>query len=294
MLFVCSYLKRLSTCIQSWKICQCFHFTSSLHHLGQLSQYFCVESFGKEMKFVQIVLVHLPRWQSCLYMVMHQEIGSTKFVHITVLGWPFNHKCQFHSISPLKPKRVWLFFQTFESLCLSRLPADLRNSNLEWNGDNLVNIFLIMSKNICRHSKAKEIKGSGPNLNLAKIWLPVLVFVHVRFSGSYHGIRWKDCASHYTFRYNSNRKQSIIYWSWSTDFDLMANFPRSRREVGASVDYGHSSQLAFYVNLHRAVIGPSATLTGRWRPDIDLCRMLTGFMLFSLHLTYLKDESIVD
>ena len=35
-------------------------------------------------------------------------------------------------------------------------------------------------------------------------------------------------------------------------------------------------QLAFYVNLHRAVIGPSATLTGRWRPDIDLHRMLTG------------------
>ena len=36
------------------------------------------------------------------------------------------------------------------------------------------------------------------------------------------------------------------------------------------------SQLAFYVKLHRAVIGPSATLTGRWRPDIDLRRMLTG------------------
>ena len=39
---------------------------------------------------------------------------------------------------------------------------------------------------------------------------------------------------------------------------------------------GHS-QLAFYVNLHRAVIGPSTTLTGRCRPDIDLRRMLTGF-----------------
>ena len=38
-------------------------------------------------------------------------------------------------------------------------------------------------------------------------------------------------------------------------------------------------QLAFYVNLHRAVIGPSATLTGRWRPDIDLRRMLTGTRL---------------
>ena len=37
-----------------------------------------------------------------------------------------------------------------------------------------------------------------------------------------------------------------------------------------------TSQIAFYVNLHRAVIGPSATLTGQWRPDIDLRRMLTG------------------
>ena len=38
-------------------------------------------------------------------------------------------------------------------------------------------------------------------------------------------------------------------------------------------------QLAFYVNLHRTVIGPPATLTGRWRPDIDLRRMLTGTVL---------------
>ena len=48
---------------------------------------------------------------------------------------------------------------------------------------------------------------------------------------------------------------------------------------------GFSTQLAFYVNLHRAVIGPSATLTGRWRPNIDLRRMLTGY----LPLTPLKD-----
>ena len=45
------------------------------------------------------------------------------------------------------------------------------------------------------------------------------------------------------------------------------------------------TQLAFYVNLHRVVIGPSATLTGRWRPDIDLHRMLTGKLLsFSISL----------
>ena len=37
-----------------------------------------------------------------------------------------------------------------------------------------------------------------------------------------------------------------------------------------------TAQSAFYVNLYRAVIGPSATLTGRWRPDIDLRRMLAG------------------
>ena len=40
------------------------------------------------------------------------------------------------------------------------------------------------------------------------------------------------------------------------------------------------SQLAFYVIRHRAVIGQSATLMGRWRPDIDLRRMLTGLLNF--------------
>ena len=43
---------------------------------------------------------------------------------------------------------------------------------------------------------------------------------------------------------------------------------------------GASSQSAFYVNLYRAVIGPSATLTGRWRPDVDLRRMLAGLHVF--------------
>ena len=37
-----------------------------------------------------------------------------------------------------------------------------------------------------------------------------------------------------------------------------------------------TTQLAFYINLQRTVIGPSATLTGRKRPAIDLCRMFTG------------------
>ena len=46
----------------------------------------------------------------------------------------------------------------------------------------------------------------------------------------------------------------------------------------ATIAKHRPSQLAFFVNLHRAVIGPSATLTGRWRPDIDLRRMLTGLL----------------
>ena len=44
-----------------------------------------------------------------------------------------------------------------------------------------------------------------------------------------------------------------------------------------TLSFRRVAQLAFYVNLHRAIIGPSATLTGRWRPDIDLRRMLTGW-----------------
>ena len=36
------------------------------------------------------------------------------------------------------------------------------------------------------------------------------------------------------------------------------------------------AQLAFFINVQRAVIGPSATLMGRPRLAIDLCRMLTG------------------
>ena len=50
---------------------------------------------------------------------------------------------------------------------------------------------------------------------------------------------------------------------------ITTNTSKGKRDLTAS-------QLAFYVNLHRAVIGPSATLTGWWRPDIDLRRMLTG------------------
>ena len=57
------------------------------------------------------------------------------------------------------------------------------------------------------------------------------------------------------------------------------DLPRSQAaKYHLAMDILIVSQLAFYVNLHRAVIGPSATLTGRWRPDIDLRRMLTGLI----------------
>ena len=58
---------------------------------------------------------------------------------------------------------------------------------------------------------------------------------------------------------------------------LMAKSPKSPNKS----PYAGFTQLAFYVNLHRAVSGPSATLTGRWRPDIDLRRMLTGYLMIS-------------
>ena len=44
----------------------------------------------------------------------------------------------------------------------------------------------------------------------------------------------------------------------------------------------YTTQLAFFINLQRAVIGPSATLTGRWRPAVDLYRMLTGKLTMAI------------
>ena len=68
-------------------------------------------------------------------------------------------------------------------------------------------------------------------------------------------------AEHYFFRCPNNLNERIRLFNETRTFHpLNLDIP----------------QLAFYVNLHWAVIGPSATLTGRWRPDINLCRMLTG------------------
>ena len=55
-----------------------------------------------------------------------------------------------------------------------------------------------------------------------------------------------------------------------------------------------ASQLAFFINLQRAVIGPSATLTGRSRSAIDLYRMLTGKRVSVLILTQLLIENICE
>ena len=64
---------------------------------------------------------------------------------------------------------------------------------------------------------------------------------------------WYSMQSHYT------------HWHWADQVWFLALLSKH-----------WAPQLAFYVNLHRAIIGPSATLTGRWRSDIDLRRMLTG------------------
>ena len=66
------------------------------------------------------------------------------------------------------------------------------------------------------------------------------------------------------------RKESLVFYIRQNDKTHLNNW--------------RPTQLAFYVNLHRAVIGPSATLTGRWRPDIDLRRMLTGYKLIKHRL----------
>ena len=49
-----------------------------------------------------------------------------------------------------------------------------------------------------------------------------------------------------------------------------------RTPVTISGHWLRTSKLSFYINLQRAFIGPSAALTGLKRPDIDLCRTLTG------------------
>ena len=65
----------------------------------------------------------------------------------------------------------------------------------------------------------------------------------------------------------------IFVWSFCFTLLLLV-----LQEVWAPWLWHSLTQLAFYVNLHRAVIGPSATLAGRWRPDIDLRRMLTEWV----------------
>ena len=73
--------------------------------------------------------------------------------------------------------------------------------------------------------------------------------------------------------------QNMLFWAkWSGQGwnSILAKTILEVSKHGHFMIYHIHSSLAFYVKLHRAVIGPSATLTGRWRPDIDLRRMLTG------------------
>ena len=78
------------------------------------------------------------------------------------------------------------------------------------------------------------------------------------------------------------RQDAKLILSWPSvtvrhlqEFYIMDGRTRPIRKPSLT-SYKLLTQLAFYVNLHRTIIGPSATLTGRWWPDIDLRRMLTG------------------
>ena len=80
---------------------------------------------------------------------------------------------------------------------------------------------------------------------------------------------------------DSHSETRLLYTNWTMQSSLFLILSQNLTCL--------SSQLAFYVNLHRAVIGPSATLTGRWRPDIDLRRMLTGLCFQYLHVVRCLD-----
>ena len=101
---------------------------------------------------------------------------------------------------------------------------------------------------------------------ISKIWTGTLV---VQIQISRHSARRliRICTACLNYR-----KLMVKWISFRSSFRTIFSAYTQRQST-------HQSQLAFYVNLHRAVIGPSATLTGRWRPDIDLRRMLTGVLL---------------
>ena len=82
------------------------------------------------------------------------------------------------------------------------------------------------------------------------------------------------------------------FWTICANIQADLNLSWAHMSEGVSwrccCDVFSTTQLAFYVNLHRAVIGPSATLTGRWRPDIDLRRMLTGYTITYTETSYVS------
>ena len=85
------------------------------------------------------------------------------------------------------------------------------------------------------------------------------------------------CVLSYRFTVQAKFRGTLIL-TWKTASQVKPRLLVCKDKQHYMNEIFNSTQLAFYVNLHRAVIGPSATLTGRWRPDIDLRRMLTGYI----------------
>ena len=128
--------------------------------------------------------------------------------------------------------------------------------------------------------------------NRKDIISPARYVVHMR--------KWFAQSTQLAFYVNLHRSvigpSATLTGRWRPDIDLrrmltgnMSSSVPNRKDIISPARYvvhmrkwfAQSTQLAFYVNLHRAVIGPSGTLTGRWRPDIDLRRMLTGYQFWA-------------
>ena len=117
------------------------------------------------------------------------------------------------------------------------------------------------------------------------IWLCDVVFNLVHNNGvsaRWNEVKWRE-QFYITCALELNSKAIILFSSPLFHFHSLCLFilffSLKCRFILPFHVIKHLSQLAFYVNLHRAVVGPSATLTGRWWPDIDLRRMLTGYLV---------------
>ena len=111
------------------------------------------------------------------------------------------------------------------------------------------------------------------------IFSPFSIFEQVCFRHVSRGTKWRRDGEK---RWQNKRSLRNDRRTKKEELQTRNALGRSLRDMSPLIlmqlKITNISQLAFYVNLHRAVIGPSATLTGRWRPDIDLRRMLTRYM----------------